>query len=722
MGLLDYFGSLGSQTFANVIQSPVTSSGQQYITSPTKTTSPIQPTTYQQPVSTVQQQPLDYPALHSFFQSTPILSSIYGAGQWFSQQTGLTVQLPTVQPQPVSPTQSMATYPFYEVMHGVSQAYSKVIAEPFSSFVSSSLSGIPIAEQIGRLSSGLVNAPTLASEYIGMAVPGGERLLSPWSGASVWRDPGGAAGMMGAGLALQGSMLYKGFTERPFETIGELGGMALLFGGMSKLVSKSSGWIRTRGSSYLPIESIGYEPKYGFPMSYRQSASSLYRSFSESTLYPRPSRMSLSERVPYVPRSARLPMESPLTKAMWTGWEKTPKTRSGLFELGKGSSEIPGMYGAPVAESYFTKAGGQMPGLIGADFSLLKRPSLVRTTVSGFEAVPRSVRSGGFESITRWISGEGTAGRAYMPLLKPEYEAVLPKGNILRITGSRYYTKVGGIGGSRWFGTRIPIIEMETTGKMGTATVYGGKLPKISYEAYRPAPLINLAYVGPSSVALSTRTGLSATTLPRTSVSSPGIYSLSRSAAYSGSIGGSSRTYTPSYVPSSSPFITSSITSSIVKPSYAPSSRPPSYPSYRLPSYAPPSYPSYKPPSYPSYRPPSYPPSRPPSYLPTYRPPSYPPSLPPSYPPTLRPPSYPPTRPPTYIPTLITPPFPPAWRDTTPPHRAKKHKGRRKKRPYIKISPAWLPSRRRSPIRTMKKGGSLPKDGRALLKRLLKRK
>jgi hypothetical protein len=508
-------------------------------------------------------------------------------------------------PQQVyNPTESMVTYPFYEYTQGAVNWWDQnVVMNPAFQSV---LQAAPLHPITKSFITGAVEAPTKwMLQPAGMIVPGSERLIR-----ETIRDPTSPITYASAGVPLLITSMVQEAQKDPARFAGGLVFSTLLLGGASRISTKITGAIRTRGMTEIPIERIGYAPEYGYPISYRQTVGSLTKSFEKGTLLPKPSKMSLSGKVPYVPTEARLPTDIPGMKVMWTGWESTPVGRiGGKFILEKGASEIPGMYGAPVAESYFTKTGGQMPRILGFDFKLIRKPSLVHTEV--------------IDLVSGKLPKKGGVG--YLPMTKPEYEAVIPMGNILEITGKRYYTKVGGIGESHFMGTRIPIIETKVTGLMETAGAVT-KIPKIAYESYRGTPLINLGYSGPL-LAGSIRKAPSQPIYSKSSMaSSRGISSGSKSVlpssktyapsqsgiSYSPSSIFSSKTpsyKTPSYTIRGSSLSPPTRGSSITPPSYTYLFSPPSYPPSRPPSYGPPSYP----PSYPPYRPPYYPPSRPPS-------------------------------------------------------------------------------------------------------------
>jgi len=239
------------------------------------------------------------------------------------------------------------------------------------------------------------------------------------------------------------------------------------------------GRIRTAGKEFVPIEDIGVPPEAGYPTSAKITEASLTKSFKEGSLFPAPEKMKgggtfLDTEVPPIPEHAFLPGEATDMPKMWTAWAKTPGKTGTETPIGKGSSEIPGMYGSPIVDSYFTKVktGGQMAESgLGLDFKLFDRPSILRTTLKDLQAVPAKFRGNNeYGGLNEWIGANKEGGTAYMPLKKIEYEAVLPAGNIVKIADSGYYTKLGGIKvgskGNRIGSTRVPIYDLEATGKM----------------------------------------------------------------------------------------------------------------------------------------------------------------------------------------------------------------------------------------------------------------
>jgi hypothetical protein len=397
------------------------------------------------------------------------------------------------------PTESMSTYGFYEVMRGRADWWNENVVAPFEKHIASRV-------PLGGISTGIVRSPAIAAELVGMAPPGLERIS---------KTPGNIPEYIQGGLELQGQSIYKGLTQRPAEFAGELIGLGLLTRGVRGGLGKVPGYARTVGKEYISIEKIGYDVEHGYPLG-KTTPAGLQTSFAEGTLLPRPDMMAGSwvKEVPYVPKSARLPTDPSGAHQMWTGWEHRikPDVPFGReVTLGSGASEIPGMYGAPVALSYFTKAGG-IPKLFGFDLPSLRTPSILRTQVSEFEAIPRplsretiGLKTQGasnevaYSSINKFLAANKEPGKAYLPMTKAEYEAVLPEGNVLELLGSRYYTKVGGVGRSHVGGTRVPIYELRVTGEMDpilstgrlSTTPKKSKIPPLDDDGFRQRPIIS---------------------------------------------------------------------------------------------------------------------------------------------------------------------------------------------------------------------------------------
>ena len=151
----------------------------------------------------------------------------------------------SVQERVHNPTEQMLFYPAYPAMHGASTWYAQNIAEPFSAWINKSLSLqnierttgltqspgniVDIIHTTGQSATGLVAAPGMIAEFLGMVPPGGERLAREG-----FRDPATLLTTAASGLILQGEGILHGYQENPGKTAGELVGTYLLMKGGSR--------------------------------------------------------------------------------------------------------------------------------------------------------------------------------------------------------------------------------------------------------------------------------------------------------------------------------------------------------------------------------------------------------------------------------------------------------------------------------------------------------
>lgn len=495
----------------------------------------------------------------------------------------------------------------------IAKGYNDIVTTPYANQVKKVYPGNPVWDLSNEFFTAAVSIPSYLATLGSQAVVGGENLSRNLQNFPV---------LAASGLILQGTGLFEGMTKKPVTTITQLVGTYAVLGAMGKTVKTGIGMIRTSGKTYIPIEEIGYDFRYGYPWG-RNTLQSLRTSFHEGTLVPRPftMRSGVSENVPYVPANARLPTDIMANQpVLWTAWEGglslSPRLRaatSGRFTLGGGPSELQGMYGSPVALGYFTKAGGQMPTVFGTGLEMLKTPSIVHSVVRSIEGVPRGLSTAGaYARIQAYIDAQMalSPGRAYTPLTKMEYEAVLPHGQVMEYLGSNYYTKLGGFGRNHLFGTRAQILEMRATGEAVVQDT--SVLPVVEYKYYSGEPLIsspNLAasLLRPyySSGSQFSKPSLMLYPSVPSRLSSPSKPSYSYKPSYQYKISSPSKLSYPSIA--SYP----SMPSMLSLPSYPSKPSEPSYPSLpsmpSLPSYpSKPSAPSYpSPPSLPSL--PSYP-------------------------------------------------------------------------------------------------------------------
>ena len=569
------------------------------------------------------------------------------------------------------------------------KGYEDIIEAPMQRF---NAAGNPV----GQFAFGLVDVPRQLATMGQSALIGGENII---------RSLPNAPGLATAGLAMQGKGMYEQAIGNPAGLAGSLVGMYALGALVSKGTNIARGEIRTRGmDNYVPIKSIGYDAKYGYPIKPPgASAADLTRSFEEGVLYPKATQMSAtratglqfpklndislkewattnkplfkegifgSERVapPYLHGKDGIPaarMAGQEGKVLYTAHESPSLINKGIIKglrkvgeeytmEGSGSSELASISAAPVLESYFNKVGGQISRFIGVD-TIFKAPTSYATDVSVLEAVPKGtatpaeIAAKNYAAIDRYMQARSAktpgVGKAYLPMIKGEYEANIPTGSKFEITGMNKYTKIGGFGENHFLGTKVPIVEQKLVGFEPPKTT-GIPTEKQMYSSYKPGPLVNLKlatvtsalYRSNQPVLLSpskSRAGASPKyTGPgsRSSVfdqSSDQPQSSQRPRGYLSGFEYPSLSSRPS---KSSSALTSalslgsiiSLPSNPTSPKESPVYSPPKY----TPPYSPPATPKYSPPKSPGYSNPYSP--KTPGYTPPYspRPPTTPPITP----------------------------------------------------------------------------------------------
>jgi hypothetical protein len=225
----------------------------------------------------------------------------------------------------------------------------------------------------------------------------------------------------------------------------------------------------------------------------------------------------------------------------------------------KGTSELPGLYTAPVPSIYFAKlnALNEIPISFGFDMTsvLEKSPSINRIYPNDFKLVP----GGSLGEARDFLKLNYQQGTAYVLNIKPEAEAGLAPGTPLVQTGSKFYTNVEG--------RNIPINQYA----VGTSQdILNGlttplkNLPSYNFEDFKVLQPQEIAY----SLSTGQRTQISNslslvkpvlqteyTSSSKTSSSSPvysqsGFKSLSSVKNISSSSSSSSNSPMPSYSPS----------------------------------------------------------------------------------------------------------------------------------------------------------------------------
>ena len=422
---------------------------------------------------------------------------------------------------------------------GVKSGYESLV-KPINEWAVSTLPSVGIIKSSG-LVTGITSLPSMAL-FTGQAVA--TDVESALKSTDILSDIEKFPALATAGTLITARSMYDTLTTNPVELGTSLIGTYLGMRAISGSATKAVGLARTSGlNEYgvpksVSVESIGYDSRYGYPIKPTYGTSTqLYKSFEEGTLIPTPKEMSATQPVirspltssfpyvrspitmeriepPYVPKSARLPTHEPGDIVLWTAHEaesltKGIKVGEGFKMVGTGSSELNAISAAPVLESYYTKAGlgGQIPESIGFE-SPFKSPTAYATEVPSLETIPSRVKKmigktpeGGtdYTPLNQYMAKRLTevpAGQAFIPMIKGEYEANIPTNTLFEVTGRRYYTKVGGIGESHLFGTRVPIIELKTTGYEPSELPESASPIKtrIASSSYKAEPLINLAY------------------------------------------------------------------------------------------------------------------------------------------------------------------------------------------------------------------------------------
>ncbi|OPX64737.1 MULTISPECIES: hypothetical protein [unclassified Methanoregula] len=402
------------------------------------------------------------------------------------------------------PNEKMATYGIASPLLTIGKAYREGLVAPVEKSIGKGI--------IQSAALGFISVPGAIPETIGMSIVGGERTAK-----TIWNFPGLAA----AG----GAMTVDSFVQDPVKFSTALIGTYGLFRAGGILTQKGIGLARTAGKEYVPLETIGYGPEGRYPLNPIQSGKLLAKSFKEGILYPTPKTMAEGDlAVPYLHGRgghpiARLPNARAGEITLWNALESSSRTRgvsigeSYILET-SGGSEVRGIYNAPILESYFLKVGNK-PQMVGFELPF-KTPTAYSTIVQGLESVPKSIRKttfgGDWTRLNEWVAKRSRsvpAGQGYMPLLKAEYEAVIPDFSIVEITGRKYYTKIGGFGKSHFGGTRIPIVEQRSIGYDVIGSSKNAKTPasRVMPDYYRPSAKIG-GYSLTAASALSTGYGI----------------------------------------------------------------------------------------------------------------------------------------------------------------------------------------------------------------------
>lgn len=239
--------------------------------------------------------------------------------------------------------------------------------------------------------------------------------------------------------------------------------LAIAGGGLGyKTASKIEGEIKTKGLTYLPTEKYTVE---GIPLSNKLNQDNLQVSFEKNIFYPKPDKIAETDKVVQdVSSSAKLPAHpNQETVADFQIYHATNKPFGKEFEVAESQSEIKNlMYGAPKAETYFTRISAEtevMPGLFfdlhpssGGEILNIKGTAVKKID---YKVAARDLnipeeklmqsRNLQYKAADYYVSKYGKNGEFYIPAIKAEYEAGPKAGTKYRRLPSRFYTDVHGV-------------------------------------------------------------------------------------------------------------------------------------------------------------------------------------------------------------------------------------------------------------------------------------
>lgn len=290
----------------------------------------------------------------------------------------------------------------------------------------------------------------------------------------------------------------------------------VLVGGLAGayILPKVSGYIRTIGRKEIPTE--------------RLVSKKVIKGITRFPVAPRREHLKLFLRDKYRLPGAKKPMM----------YHAMPERLRGLV-ISKGTSEFPGLYGAPGISPHFLKIAPSYR-MYGTDiFGPAGKPGILAITP------------------TKFIKGFGAKpGVAFVPGVKTEVEAILPPTTRLIKKADRYFFK--------WLGRRIPIGEYGVAGAVAPGVKPSKPMLDIMKSYYLPttypittpsqfvAPLISRpSYRTPSRPSpLISRPSYRAPTKPSLIQISRPSKLISRAPSY---VPGIKPSYVPSFIPSYSP-------------------------------------------------------------------------------------------------------------------------------------------------------------------------
>lgn len=229
-----------------------------------------------------------------------------------------------------------------------------------------------------------------------------------------------------------------------------------------KTTSKVAGEIKTKGLQYISPEKYTVE---GIPLSNVLDADKLTVSFEKNIFYPKPQKFAETTKMQQdVSSSARLPDHpGQTTIAEKQIYHATNRPFGKTFEVAESQSEIKNlMYGAPKAETYFTRIQGETQAKPGILFDI--QPSsggeilnIKGTAVKKIDydiaardlGIPRDKLRNNpdlqYKAADYYVAKYGKQGEFYIPAIKAEYEAGPKAGTKYRRLPSRFYTTVNDV-------------------------------------------------------------------------------------------------------------------------------------------------------------------------------------------------------------------------------------------------------------------------------------
>ncbi len=152
------------------------------------------------------------------------------------------------------------------------------------------------------------------------------------------------------------------------------------------------------------------------------------------------------------------------------GFTAAPRTFAKETEILRGTSELPGLFQAPLISPRFLRVGGEAEiKLFSLNVFETFRPTVARVTPLKFELLP-GIKPGQQQIVSTAFAKEffetAPKGRAFIPFIKREKEAIIPFGTELIQTQKKFFFK--------FEGRRIPILEFDVKPGVGVR----GKIPR----------------------------------------------------------------------------------------------------------------------------------------------------------------------------------------------------------------------------------------------------